>query len=143
MIGEIWLTQQMVPNLSTRLGVHRSTIYRWLREGQLPPAMYALLDITENGRLGRIHNDWSAWRIDIRTGELVTPIVRRARNRRIKPGEIMSEQLRYQQISALKAGNQALRDRCKQLENRIEILEKYLADYERGTLVALPNRNKL
>ena len=53
------------------------------------------------------------------------------------------EEIRYHQIAALKTENRGLRDRCKQLEERIEILERYLADYERGTLAALPDRRKL
>ena len=143
MLGDVWISPAMMPMLTESLGVEQTTIEGWVDDGWLPLFIHAVLDLTQNGNLGRIHEDWNGWKIDTKTGDLVTPVVKRGRNRKTNPGEIMVGQLRYQLISALKTENRELRDRCQQLENRIKTLEKYLEAYENGSLVALPHRGKL
>ena len=48
LIGDVWISPPMVPELSERTGVHRTTVQRWLKTKKIPEAMYQLLDLLLN-----------------------------------------------------------------------------------------------
>ena len=110
LIGDVWISPPMVPELSERTGVHRTTVQRWLKTKKIPEAMYQLLDLLLNGSLARIHGAWHGWHIDAGSGELIT-----ATGWRITAGEILAIQLRYQQLAALKVQNAELREQLRRL----------------------------
>ena len=131
MIGDIWLTPQMIPDLSDKLGVHPKTVARWLRDRKLPKTVEMLLDITHNGNLGQIHPDWDGWHIGIKDGELVTPIVHRGGRRSYRNRDIFKMQITYQQLSALRSANAELSAKTEGQEKTIEILRTQVADQQR------------
>ena len=100
----------MVPELSERTGVHRTTVQRWLKTKKIPKAIYQLLDLLLNGSIARIHGAWHGWSIDAGSGELIT-----ATGWRISAGEILAIPLRYQHLAALKVQNAELRDQLRRL----------------------------
>ena len=149
MIGDVWISPPMIPDLCRRLDVCRKTVRRWMQKGRLPKPVYDLLDITENGNLARIHSDWEGWNIDPREGHLISP------NRlTVDTGKIMSIELRYQQIAALQRKIEDLQacgerqdkelreltELSKTQAARIAELETALAGYTEGTVVAMRSR---
>jgi hypothetical protein len=154
MIDGVWISPPMVPELCRDLGVHRTTITRWMKQRRLPNAIRKLLDITGNGALEHIHADWQGWKIDPKDGDLIFPLGEGARRMTITNREIMLMPIRYQQVSALthKADELAARvadqdrkireltERCEAQAARIEELETVLAGYTAGSVVALPRR---
>ena len=131
MIADIWLTPQMIPELCRELGVHRTTVARWLRERKLPKTVEALLDITHNGNLGRIHSKWNGWKIDPKGGDLMRPDRSFSRPMAVSAGEIMSTQYRFQQLSVLKSANAELTAKTESQEKTIEALRTQVADQQR------------
>ncbi len=131
MIGEVWLTHQMVPDLCAELGVHRSTVARWLDKRKLPRTVEVLLDITHNGNLGRIHPSWNDWNIDVKSGELVTPIVQRGNRRTYRHVDILKIQLTYQQLSCLKSSNTELLAKVASQNTAIRKLHSRVSEQQR------------
>lgn len=132
MLGGVWLTRDMIRDMAAELGVHRRTVARWFKAGKLPKSVEALLDITRNGNLGRIHEEWDGWNIDAKTGELVTPIVYRARRRTYTWRDIFKIQITYQQLSALKSINAELSAKAGDQEKAIEELRAKVANQQRA-----------
>ena len=93
-----------------QLGVHVTTVRRWLRTKKIPEATYVLLDLLHNGSIERIHPAWSGWSIDTRSGDLESPV-----GTRIRAGEILAIPLRRHQVSALECD---VRELKKQLASR-------------------------
>ena len=91
MIGDLWVSHGMVPELCQLTGRDRRTVERWLQKRQLPYTVSVLLDIIQNGNLGRIHDEWTGWSIDQHSGALVSPV-----DTRVLPGEILSIPYRLQ-----------------------------------------------
>jgi hypothetical protein len=120
MIGNLWITRPMIPDIVKLTGAAPVTVYQWIAAGKLPRYVQLFLELALNGDLGRIHKDWEGWNIDMRTGEMVTPLVRRARRRRTGPGSIMAEEIHYQQISAYKIEVKKLREKCAQQTDTIQ-----------------------
>lgn len=106
LIDNVWLTPAMVNELGQQLGVHRTTVARWIDKGTLPKSISMLLNLTRNGDLAGIHSAWSGWKIDIKDGRLLPPNGDPA----FEPGHLYAMQLKYQEISALKALVNDLRD---------------------------------
>ena len=105
----------MVPDLSERTGVHRTTVQRWLKTRKIPEAMYQLLDLLLNGSIARIHGAWSDWKIEASSGDLIT-----ASGWRITAGEILAIPFRYHYIAALEAD---VRELKKQLRDSQTLAE--------------------
>ena len=105
----------MVPELSERTGVHRTTVQRWLKTKKMPKAMYQLLDLLLNGSIARIHGAWSDWKIDASSGDLIT-----ATGWRIAAGEILAMPLRYQYIAALEGDVRELKKQLRDLQTVAE-----------------------
>lgn len=118
LIGDVWISPPMVPELSERTGVHRTTVQRWLTKEKIPEAMYQLLDLLLNGSIARIHGAWYGWRIDAGSGELIT-----ATGWRITAGEILAIPLRYQHLAALKVQNAELREELRRLSTPGDVEE--------------------
>ena len=110
LIGDVWISPPMVDALCKQLGVHRTTVQRWLRKKTIPNAMYVLLDLLHNGSLARIHRAWDGWKLCPRDGVLIPP----NGSRPFAPGHLYAMQLNYQRISALKSENRELRNRLRQ-----------------------------
>ena len=89
MIGQIWLSPPMIAGLASELGVHRTTVARWIRRGRMPPAVERYLELKHNGRLCTLHEAWNGWRIT-RTGQLATPT-----GDVLTPGQILSMPYQY------------------------------------------------
>lgn len=149
MIGDIWLSPPMIPELSKTLGVDRTTIARWLENAKLPPAIYQLLDLIENGNLGRIHSDWDGWRINPKDGDLVTPIVHRAEHQTYRARDIFKMGIVYQHLRALKDENEKLRLQCKtqkkaitEKDEKIAELERYLDSIKERNVIEWRKRNR-
>ena len=101
----------MVDALCKQLGVHRTTVQRWLRRKTIPKAMYVLLDLLHNGSLARIHRAWAGWKLCPRDGVLIPP----NGSRPFAPGHLFAMQLNYQRIAAMKTQIRELRDQVQQL----------------------------
>ena len=110
----------MVPELSDRTGVHRTSVQRWLKTKKIPEAMYQLLDLLLNGSIARIHGAWHGWHIDAGSGELIT-----ATGWAITAGEVLAIPLRYQQLAALKVQNAELREQLRQLSAPRNVDERH------------------
>jgi len=96
LIGDVWITRPMIAEISELTGVDRTTVARWIKRRQLPPTVYRYLRMVLNGRLADIHDAWAGWSIDVRSGDLISPV-----GTMIKPGEVMSIPYRLHQIAAL------------------------------------------
>ena len=105
----------MVPDLSERTGVHRTTVQRWLKTRKIPAAMYQLLELLLNGSIARIHGAWSGWKIDASSGDLIT-----ATGWRISAGEILAMPLRYQYIAALEDDVRELKKQLRDSQTSAE-----------------------
>ena len=101
----------MVPELSERTGVHRTTVQRWLKTKKMPKAMYQLLDLLLNGSIARIHGAWSGWKIEASSGDLIT-----ASGWRITAGEILAMPFRYHYIAALEGDVRELKKQLSELQ---------------------------
>ena len=104
LIGRVWLSPPMIGGLARELGVHRTTVARWIRCGRVPPAVEHYLDLKHNGHLGAISNAWDGWKLCARTGELVTPT-----GDVLRPGHVLSMPYQLHLVSAL-------RQRVRELE---------------------------
>ena len=63
----------------------------------VPDTPYELIEIVQNGNLGKIHESWCGWRICQRNGDLWTP------NRdKVHPQQIMALRYRLAQLACLK-----------------------------------------
>lgn len=63
---------RFLPGRHRAAGVSRRTWRRWMNgEARIPPSVVALARILAGGSLDELHADWSGWRINRRTGELV------------------------------------------------------------------------
>lgn len=102
----------MVRDLAEKTGVHRTTVARWIAKKKLPESVYALLDLTQNGSLARIHSAWDGWKLCPHTGEILPPNDARG----FTPGHLLAMQLRYQELSALRIQMTELKSRLRQLE---------------------------
>ena len=96
LIGDVWITPPMIAEISELTGVNRTTVARWIKGRQLPPMVYRYLRMVLNGRLAGIHDAWVGRSIDVRSGDLISPV-----GKMIKPGEVMSIPYRLHQIAAL------------------------------------------
>ena len=105
-IGDVWISPPMVAQLAELLGVHRTTVRRWIRNEQLPDAIYQLLDLLHNGSIARIHDAWSGWVIDTKTGHLMAPD-----GLEISASEILAITYRYAQLAALQCEVRELKRR--------------------------------
>lgn len=105
MIGRIWLTTAMIADVAQETGKHRTTVARWLARREIPPAEHRLLDLTHNGNLGEIHEAWRGWSIDVRRGELVTPV-----GTCVTPGQIQSIPYRLALLSSVQREVRELRE---------------------------------
>ncbi len=157
MIAGVWLTHQMVPDLSRDLGVHPTTVRRWLNNRALPRPVEALLDITHNGNLGRIHPDWRGWNINIKDGELVTPIIHRGGRRTYRHKDIFLMQITHQQLSTVRHENadlsakvegqkktiQDLRSQIVEQQQLIEKLEARLGELTSGNVAIVGCANRV
>jgi hypothetical protein len=91
-----------------RARVHRSTVSRWRARREFPPALQRLAELELNGRIELIHDAWTGWRIDARTGELVTP-----GGERYSAGEIWALPIRAQMLHELeRRANESLATRA-------------------------------
>lgn len=140
MIGKLWITREMAPEIANDLSVTKRTVEGWYAKGIIPPTAYALLDILRNGNLGRLHEAWDGWKIDTRSGDLVTPILGHGRNRTVTSRHIFMQQIMYQQLSALKIANRELREQNARLEKRTAELEAQIEAYNTGQIVPLQTR---
>ena len=61
LIGDVWISPPMVGELTEQLGVHATTVRRWLKKATIPKASYLLLELFQNGSIARIHDAWSGW----------------------------------------------------------------------------------
>lgn len=154
MIDGVWISPPMIPQLTQELGVHRTTVSRWMQRRKLPTAVHKLLDITTNGALRHIHPAWEEWNIDVRNGDLILPTYRRGTRETITATEVTLMPIRYEQVQALTDKADALTARCQAQERmiqelterceaqaaRIEDLETQLAGYTAGSVVAMRPR---
>lgn len=67
---DVWITTDW---LQRRTGKHRSTIARWRARGCIPTELERLARLELGGELELIHAQWAGWRLDPRSGTLVTP----------------------------------------------------------------------
>jgi transcriptional regulator with XRE-family HTH domain len=79
-----------------RAGVHRSTVARWRRSQQFPPALERLAALELEGDLALIHSAWHGWRIDRAAGALIAP-----GGMHLTPGELLALPVRYQLLREL------------------------------------------
>ena len=79
-----------------RTGKHRTTVYRWRQDGRFPPELERLAELELEGQLALIHDKWQGWKIDPRTGELVTP-----GGDRFMPAELVALPVQYQRLTEL------------------------------------------
>lgn len=82
--------------LIERARVHRSTVARWRARRVFPAALQRLVELELEGRLELIHDAWTGFKIDARTGELVTP-----GGLRYRAGEILALPIRAQLLHEL------------------------------------------
>ncbi len=73
MYKDVWLTTPMVEEIARLTRCHKRTVEKWIQRRKIPDTPYELLDIVQNGRLGKIHKDWRGWTICHRTGLLRSP----------------------------------------------------------------------
>lgn len=99
LIDDVWLSPAMLPALAELTGMHRTTVARWYERRRLPRVVRLLLELVWHGRLARIHDAWSGWSIDVKSGELVTPY-----GAAIRPGEILAIPYRLHELQARRAG---------------------------------------
>ncbi len=104
LIGDVWISPPMVGELTEQLGVHATTVRRWLRTATIPKASYLLLELFQNGSIARIHDAWSGWVIDSKAGHLIAPD-----GFKISAREILAITYRYLQLAALQCEVRELR----------------------------------
>ena len=63
----------MVEEIARLTRCHKRTVEKWIQRRRIPDTPYELLDIVQNGRLGKIHKNWRGWTICNRTGILRSP----------------------------------------------------------------------
>lgn len=85
MLGDVWVSAEMIPHLCKITKRDRRTVTRWLKKRELPHNAHALLNILQNGNLSRIHENWTGWMIDPKSGALVTPV-----RTKVYPGELLA-----------------------------------------------------
>lgn len=96
LIGEVWVNPGSANELAALMGVHRTTVQRWIDRKELPAPVYQLLLIRQHGKLGQLHDAWAGWSIDTRRGDLVTPV-----GDTILPAQILSVPYRLHQLAEL------------------------------------------
>jgi hypothetical protein len=77
-------------------GVHRTTVARWRARQELPLAVSLLLRVMYYGELELVHEAWKDFRLDPRSGVLVTPEAWPCR-----PGDVLAIKYRAAQLEAL------------------------------------------
>jgi transcriptional regulator with XRE-family HTH domain len=82
--------------IKERAGVHRSTIARWRNARRFPPALARLAELELAGRVELIHEAWTGFAIDPRSGELVMP-----GGERYRVGELLALPIRAQLLHEL------------------------------------------
>ena len=115
LIDGVWISPPMVDELSRRLGVHRTTVRRWMEQAKFPPAVLQLLLLLENGQLGDIHDAWQDWSLEPRTGRLRTPV-----GTSIAPGEILSIPYRLHLVTAQQRRIAELEAELEQLKSAVD-----------------------
>lgn len=96
LIGDVWITHGAANAIAAKLGVHRTTVTRWIVRRQLPTAVYQLLKILQKGDLGVMHDAWAGWSVDTKRGDLVTPV-----GECIRPGHVLSLPYRLHQLGTV------------------------------------------
>ena len=104
LIGDVWISPPMVGELTEQLGVHATTVRRWLRTATIPKASYLLLELLQNGLIARIHDAWCGWVIDTKAGHLIAPD-----GFKISAREVLAITYRYLQLAALQCEVRELR----------------------------------
>lgn len=109
-------------------GAHRTTIARWRALGSLPPELVRLAKLELVGEIGLINDAWLGWRIDAKTGQLISP----GETFAYTPGEICALNLRLQQLAELDRDNSRLRQSTSDVESmRLQKrLRKLLAELD-------------
>ena len=97
MIGEVWMTADNIVKIAAETGRHQKTVQKWYRTKRLPFAIERLLSILMNGCLEEIHDEWSGFPIDARTGRVHLPD-----GKSVSAEEIMSVPYRYHELCALR-----------------------------------------
>jgi len=96
MYKDVWLTTPMVEEIARLTRCHKRTVEKWIERRKIPDTPYELLDVVQNGRLGKIHKGWRGWTICRRTGMLTSPS-----NEIIYQGEIQAIRYRRHLIAHL------------------------------------------
>lgn len=77
-------------------GAHRTTVARWRQAQRLPRAVSVLIRVMHDGELELVHPAWAGFKLDRRTGELVTPEAWPC-----TPGDLLAIKYRMAQVRAL------------------------------------------
>ena len=92
-----WLSAGLVDEFAKLTKSHPRTVQRWIERSLVPDTAYELIDIVQNGNLGKIDQSWRGWRICQRNGCLWTP-----NGEQVHLQRIMALRYRMAQLECLK-----------------------------------------
>ncbi len=126
LIKDVWITKGLVAVIAKQTRCHKRTVEKWIMNGRIPETPYRLLEITQNGQLKHIHNDWTGWRICSRTGQMRTP-----NGDKVSQGDIQAIRYRKRQIAQMQLEIREMRAQL-QVNEAFALIKGELASLSRS-----------